>query len=43
MKKIELTLKAIVLTIVTPFWLYVMYHGVILNKFSLFNLGGIIN
>jgi hypothetical protein len=43
MKKFELTLKAIVLTTVLPIWLYVMYHGVILGKFSLFNLGGVIN
>ena len=40
MKKIELTLKALVLSIVLPLWLYVMYHGIILNKFALFNLGG---
>ena len=43
MKKIKLTLKAIVLTIVMPLWIYVMYHGVVLGKFSLFNLGGAIN
>ena len=40
--KLELILKAIVLSVILPMWLYIMYHGIVLQKFTIFNVGGTI-
>ena len=40
--KFELILKTIVLSVVIPVWIYIMYHGIILQKFTIFNVGGAI-
>ena len=40
--KFELILKTIVLSVIIPVWIYIMYHGIILQKFTIFNVGGAI-
>jgi len=42
MKNLELTIRIIALTFIVPSILVIMYHGIWLNKFSTFNIGGAI-
>jgi hypothetical protein len=42
MRNLELTIKIIALTFILPSIVAIMYHGVWLNKFTLYNVGGTI-
>ena len=42
MKNLELTIKIIALTFILPSIIAIMYHGVWLNKFTTYNIGGTI-
>lgn len=42
MKNLELTIKIIALTFILPSIIAIMYHGVWLNKFTIYNIGGTI-
>jgi hypothetical protein len=42
MKKLEMTIRIIALTFILPSIFVIMYHGVWLNKFTTFNVGGAI-
>jgi hypothetical protein len=40
MKKLEMTIKIIALTFILPSVFVIMYHGIWLNKFTVYNIGG---
>lgn len=42
MKNLELTIKITALTFILPSIFIIMYHGVYLNKFTTYNIGGAI-
>jgi hypothetical protein len=42
MKNLELTIRIIALTFILPSIIAIMYHGVYLNKFTTYNIGGAI-
>jgi hypothetical protein len=42
MKNLELTIRIIALTFILPSIIAIMYHGVWLNKFTTYNIGGAI-
>ena len=42
MRNLELTIKIIALTFILPSIIAIMYHGVWLNKFTTYNIGGAI-
>lgn len=42
MKNLELTIKIIALTFILPSIIAIMYHGILLNKFTIYNVGGAI-
>ena len=42
MRNLELTIKIIALTFILPSIIAIMYHGVWLNKFTTYNIGGTI-
>jgi len=42
MKNLEMTIRIIALTFILPSIFIIMYHGVYLNKFTAFNVGGAI-
>ena len=42
MRKLEMTIRIIALTFILPSIYIIMYHGVYLNKFTLYNVGGAI-
>ena len=42
MRNLELTIRIIALTFILPSVFLIMYHGVWLNKFTLYNAGGAI-
>jgi hypothetical protein len=42
MRNLELTIKIIALTFILPSIIAIMYHGVWLNKFTIYNIGGAI-
>ena len=42
MRKLEMTIRIIALTLILPSIFIIMYHGVYLNKFTLYNVGGAI-
>ncbi len=42
MRKLEMTIRIVALTFILPSIFIIMYHGVYLNKFTLYNVGGAI-
>jgi hypothetical protein len=42
MKNLELTIRIIALTFILPSIIAIMYHGIWLNKFTAYNIGGAI-
>ncbi len=42
MRNLELTIRIIALTFILPSIIAIMYHGVWLNKFTTYNIGGAI-
>ena len=42
MKNLELTIRIIALTFILPSIIAIMYHGIWLNKFTTYNIGGAI-
>ena len=42
MRKLEMAIRIIALTFILPSIFIIMYHGVYLNKFTLYNVGGAI-
>jgi hypothetical protein len=40
MKNLEITIRIIALTFILPSIIAIMYHGVWLNKFTTYNIGG---
>ena len=40
MRNLELTIRIIALTFILPSIIAIMYHGVWLNKFTTYNIGG---
>jgi len=40
MKKLEMTIRIIALTFILPSIIAIMYHGIWLNKFTIYNVGG---
>ena len=42
MKNLEMTIRIIALTFILPSIFIIMYHGVYLNKFTTYNIGGAI-
>jgi len=42
MKKLEMTIRIIALTFILPSIFVIMYHGIWLNKFTTYNIGGAI-
>jgi hypothetical protein len=42
MKNLEITIRIIALTFILPSIIAIMYHGVWLNKFTTYNIGGAI-
>ena len=42
MKNLEMTIRIIALTFILPSIFVIMYHGVYLNKFTTYNIGGAI-
>jgi hypothetical protein len=42
MKNLEITIRIIALTFILPSIIAILYHGVWLNKFTTYNIGGAI-
>ena len=42
MKNLEMTIRIIALTFILPSIFVIMYHGIYLNKFTTYNIGGAI-
>ena len=42
MRELEMTIRIIALTFILPSIFVIMYHGIYLNKFTTYNIGGAI-